>query len=153
MSNMAKQNAFGYIQHAPEAPKMANVRLRRRTGDRRADALQDISLQHLRRIVDCVLNLDLETTLFLTKGTSSDSQRANIRHHFRRRYEGIQPISDWLDKQLSAKTVSGIDVVDAAEADDHDALGELTERQLCSILRETNAANAQSHARGPGRRL
>lgn len=164
MSDTAKQNAFGDIQHAPEAPKIANGSLRRRTGARRADALQDICkifgpsgrkkqltvpdprnskvLQHLRRIVDCVLNLDLETTLFLTKDTSSDSRRANIRHHFRRRYEGIQPISDWLDKQLSAKTASGIDVVDGAETDgdDHDALDELTEWQLGSILRETNAA-------------
>lgn len=39
---MAKQNAFGHIQHAPEVPKMANANLRKRTGDRRADALQDI---------------------------------------------------------------------------------------------------------------
>ncbi|KAL8372481.1 hypothetical protein RB595_002014 [Gaeumannomyces hyphopodioides] len=138
----ATQNAFGDIQDAPS--KIANVSLRRRTGARRADALQDIyprhtkGLRQLRRIVDCVLKLDLETTLFLTKDTSSDSRRANIRHHFRRRYEGIHPISDWLDKELSAKKDSGIDVV--GDADEYDALGELTERQLGSILRETNAA-------------
>ncbi|EJT75045.1 hypothetical protein GGTG_08883, partial [Gaeumannomyces tritici R3-111a-1] len=147
---------FDDMQDAPS--KIANVSLRRRTGARRADALQNIciansaqfrqeltapdprhrkGLQQLRRIVDCVLKLDLETTLFLTKDTSSDSQRANIQHHFRRRYEGIHPVSDWLDKELSAKQASGIDV---DGDDDYDTLGELTERQLGSILRETNAA-------------